>query len=294
MEPFYIAAKNLASLNMPDVDLRSYWYLLHLRFQRPWDTFPLIFGAFDRREKRLARLHIDQKGSAPESFGPFEDVASYLNVGRLKYVDAATNITINAEPDDVFVDLAGGLQVVDYKTADWEGGDDPLEPLYRAQVATYSFILEKQKYGNVVKSGLIYFTPVMDDSDDDLLGCLTKTGMRQSWTVIPVEIEVDRKKTPSLLRAVRKLYDMELPPDCNRRHCKNCERLKRIYDLCRHVDLVKAGSTALSQDALVFRTRHWSRLDALRDALNPLEHDATASNDDFDLWAQWDWASEQQ
>jgi CRISPR/Cas system-associated exonuclease Cas4 (RecB family) len=292
MEPFYIAAKNLASLNMPDIDLASYWFLLHLRFRRPWDIFPPIFGAFDRRQKRLARLHIDRKGSAPECFGPFEDVASYLTVGRLKYVDAATNITINGEPDDVFVDLVGELQVVDYKTSDWEGGEDPLVPLYQAQVSTYAFILEAQKYGKVAKAGLIYFTPVTGDADDDLLKCVTKRGMRQDWTVTPIEIEIDRKKTRSLLKAARKLYDMAVPPDCKRKHCKNCTRLRQIYDIYHYVERTKAASTALSQDALMFRDRHRLALSSLRDALTSLDEDAVNPSAGFDLWSHWEWPSE--
>ncbi len=291
MEIFSIAAKNLALLNMPDADLCSYWHLLHISFKRPWDIFPPIFNVFDRRQKRLARLHIDRKGYAPESFGPFEDVAAYLSVGRLKYVDNATGITINAEPDDVFVDLAGGLQVVDYKTGAYDRGEDPLLPLYRAQLSTYCFILEALKHGEVSKAGLVYFTPTNDDSDDDLLTSLTKSGLRQDWTITPVEIDIDRKKTRSLLKAARKLADLELPPECNRKNCRDCTRLRQIYELCSYVEGARAAATRLNQDGLVFRTRCRSELYELRDAVNSLGWDARASGTDFDLWSQWQWTS---
>jgi hypothetical protein len=293
MEAFTISAKNLSALNMPGVCLCAYWHLLHMNFKKPWDIFPPIFNDFDRRQKRFVRLHIDKHGCPPASFGSFADSIRYVNVGRLQYWDQPTNITINAEPDDVFALKNEKLCVVDYKTARYSKGQDKLLPLYNAQLSTYCSLIEKLGRGQVAKAALIYFEPVTDDSDDDLLKAITKRGYNQTWLTTPVAIEIDRDKTSALLKVARKLRDMSVPPVCNENCRGDCARIAELYYLCRGVELMKIEAAKQNHDGQFHRYVRKRAQQELQDALVNLGvQDQNAELPaEFSLLDWWDWES---
>jgi hypothetical protein len=279
---------------MPGVDLCAYWYHLHLNFKHPFDIFPPIFGDFDVRQKRFTRLHLERHGELPASFGPFAGPYTFVDVASLKLWDQPTNIIVRGEPDIVCKDDKGRLTVLDFKTSRFSKGQDPLRPLYEAQVSLYAFLLEALGRGDAARAGLVYFEPVLDESDDDLLKTLTKKGLRQDWITTPFEFDIDRDNVRSLLSAVRKLYDLSLPPDCNRKgkNCRDCGRLKQIYDLYSLVERTKLAAAMGNQDALLLQRIDKHSGYGLREAFASLANAGAPPNNDFDLWSHWEWPSE--
>lgn len=294
MEPFNISAKNLSAFAMPNVDLASAWYLLRMDFHKLWEVFPSIFNDFDRRQKRFVRLHIDKYHRSPASFGEFADATRYLEVGRMKYWDPATNVTVTAIPDEVLELPNGKLAVVDFKSARFSSGQDKLRPLYHAQLSTYSWMVEKQGHGQVEKAGLIYFEPVMDESDESLLKCATKKGYDQPWITTPVPIKIDRKQPEALLKVVRKLRDMSVPPACNGNCHTDCSRIAELYQICRGVDLIRAEAAKGNQDGHYYRGINKRATRELKDALMELRGSSKeiTTPSDFSLLDWWDRGSE--
>jgi hypothetical protein len=288
MEAFTIAAKNLAALNMPGVDLRAFWFLMHLDFKHAWDVFPRIFNDFDALQKRMTHIHFDQNGTPPASFGPFADATAYVQVGRLQVWDKATNITLKAVPDDVFELEDGTLSVIDYKTSRYSKGQDALLPLYEAQLSIYASVLESLGKGDVAKAGLIYFEPITDGDDDDVLDLITTKGYRLNWRTRPVEIDVDFGNVRKLLKLARKLYDMSTPPTCKNPDCFDCMSIDALYRLRRSVDSAKSGATDQNQDGETKRFCLRLQQEGFDAAFSAVH--ATPSASHTNIWKLWDWS----
>ena len=288
MEAFTIAAKNLAALNMPGVDLCAFWYLMHLDFKHAWDVFPRIFNDFDALQKRMTHIHFDQHGQPPASLGPFADAKAYVKVGRLQYWDKATNITVKAVPDDVFELEDGTLSVIDYKTSRYSKGQDRLIPLYEGQLSVYAAVLESLGYGDVAKAGLIYFEPVTDGDDDDVLGLITRKGYRLDWRTRPVEVDIDLNNVRKLLKLARKLFDMSTPPTCQNPDCFDCMSIDALCRLRQIVDSAKSAARDQNQDGDT--TRFCLRLQREGfDAAFSAVH-ATPGASHTNVWNLWDWS----
>ena len=129
-------------------------------------------------------------------------------------------------------------------------------PLYEAQLSIYASVLESLGKGDVAKAGLIYFEPVTDGDDDDVLELITHKGYRLDWKTRPVEIDIDLSNVRKLLKLARKLYDMDTPPTCKNPDCFDCMSIDALYKLRRGVDFVKSAAKTQNQDGEMTRFCH--------------------------------------
>jgi hypothetical protein len=133
-------------------------------------------------------------------------------------------------------------------------GQDALLDLYKAQLSAYALMCPGNGYGDIERSGLIYFEPATDDTDDQAFASLRKDGFGLNFKVTPVEIDIDTGNIEKLLKVARKLYDLTLPPEC-KDGCKDCDSVATLYRLCRSVETVEAAKHRPTQDALVLRAQ---------------------------------------
>jgi hypothetical protein len=228
MTPFTIAAKNAATLNLPDPCLRDYYFLSHLDFQLPSFGFPGIFSSFDARQKRGIHLHIDEYKKAPKWLGMFHDATKYYKVPRMNFVHAATNITVRGIPDEILGFDDGTCAILDYKTATYSNGQDALLPVYRGQLSMYRWLAEKFNFPKVSKLALVYFEPKFADSDDEALNSLTEDGLTYGMSARVIELEDEPGKVDQLCKLAREIYDLDTPPK-GKAGCEWCHLMDQLY-----------------------------------------------------------------
>jgi hypothetical protein len=224
-EPFYLAAKVLAAMALPDFCDRCFWFRQHAG-NPPFSRFPGMFNVIDRLTKGVVHAYIDKHGHAQKWMDSFSSATNYLNVGRLTWKDEKNLITLRGEPDAVLTRDAE-LYLGDYKTASFAGGQDRFLPQYRIQLLAYSFLLEKNEYNKPKHAALIYFEPPSEPTRTELLSCTTKNGFAMPLKVEMVDFKLDDYKTiHAYLKRAREIYDKSTEPK-GREGCRDCIAIDR-------------------------------------------------------------------
>lgn len=174
--------------------------------------------AVDALLKKEFDVHRARKSAHPlmEQYGvdavPFEHPSIDLwrdNFKGLEYRDPGTGLTISGAVDDIWVDPAGELIVVDYKATSKNGrietlADSAWEKQYMRQMGVYQWLLRKNGF-SVSKTG--YFVYANASADKDAFD----GQLEFEITLVPCKGETDW--IDATIPAIRELLDSEaLPP----------------------------------------------------------------------------------
>ena len=277
MDQIQLSATKLAKLAHADFCAFCFWVYLMIHQRPPFDQFPGIFSSIDRFTKGGVHAHFDKHNKPPKCFQSFTHAVSYLEVGRLKYLEKKHGILLTGEPDDVFELEDGSLELYDYKTARFpkalENDDDESGQLlsgYRVQLNVYDHLLSKNGYGACDKAALVYFDPMTHLSEDEHLKQWDDNGMslRFEAKILPIELNA-AELLPPLIEKVREIYESAKPPK-GRDGCKNCERIKALFEV--------SGKSLTFKDTVDFVDWVWLGLEfgdpktAISDAFRHMIH----------------------
>ena len=220
-----ISAKTLGALNMPDACPRCFWIKQKVK-SLPFQIFPGIFMSIDAYSKRVVHAWFDTHHAAPPWIPELQGAVKYLPVphwSKFKRTDPDTGITVSGAMDDLFVCEDGTHIIPDYKTAKYTANQDKLLPMYEGQLNAYRWVHEGA--GNKVRSTpLIYCEPrtdVVNIETSDGYPIFIPSGFAMGFVTKGVQVEMDDKLVPFLLRQARTIMDMPDPPK-GIDGCKDC------------------------------------------------------------------------
>jgi hypothetical protein len=198
----------------------------------PYTIFPGIFASIDTYTKRMSRLHFARHERIPRWFDGFGDLGVPIKAphhSRFKFVDAATNVMLTGDPDEVFRRPDGSLFIVDDKCARFTGHQDELLPMYVTQLNAYALIAERTGLGRVTGLGLVYHEPVTDIGGDAIDSVCGDEGFSMRFVAKLLPIELHPTMIPPLLARVREICDLPAAP-VGRPDCEDCERVERLVE----------------------------------------------------------------
>jgi hypothetical protein len=228
-----ISAKNLGLLMLDSFCERCFW--LEIKFWNknvPLRFFPpRLIGALDRFQKAMVEGYFDENGALPDWFDGMGEVASCVNVGKLKMEDEDTGLTLVGIPDLVVKFKDGKYGIVDFKTAPYKGGKDKLKPMYKVQVNAYAYLLKNSEGKNVNYGGFAYF-----EGDTGQITAVPHEQVTSFGHDFQFHVNVEKLDLKPaavvrpLLDKVKEIFDLEEPPEA-RKGCLNCLRMAEYLDL---------------------------------------------------------------
>jgi CRISPR/Cas system-associated exonuclease Cas4 (RecB family) len=131
----------------------------------------------------------------------------------LEVRDEESGVTLRGRPDALVLDDTGLYHIVDYKTARAR----PWVPeYYQLQLDAYAWLLERKGY-RVGKCFLLYIMPASMEPSGNSLKIKAEA----------VEVQMNPKRIPQLLRELKRIADMQNPPEAAR-GCGWCEWRERV------------------------------------------------------------------
>jgi hypothetical protein len=127
-----ITPKRLGLIQMDSFCPRCFWYLLRQKFHPPFDHFGgAIFKNMEQAQMAIVGELLEKGGELPKEFAPFRDLVSRADYPRhwSKFKHKLdSGVLLYGEPDDIFEVSDGSIAVVDHKTAQPKGAEDPFLP----------------------------------------------------------------------------------------------------------------------------------------------------------------------
>jgi PD-(D/E)XK nuclease superfamily len=256
-----ITPKRLGLIMVAAFCLHCFWYRLHLKFREPFSFFGgAIFKNMEQAEMAIIGQLLDKDGKLPKEFAPFCDVTERVEYPRhwtkYKYI-LPSGVELYGEPDDIFKLADGTLAVIDHKTAQPKGDDDPLLPCYEVQVIGYGLIAERGlDLGEVSKGGLFYWGANHETVISDPAKYYHNQKLWMPFTPKPHSIEIDYKRLDAPLKQAVELWEAKTPPDRSEK-CPDCKKLDALLGIEAEVQ----KQLSLSDQKLLACTghNHWGR-----------------------------------
>lgn len=221
-------------LAMPTSCPRCAW--LKLKCDLPYQIFPGIFSSIDSYTKKITWSHYERDGELPNWFMHFGEFGKPVKApprSQFNFIDEETNVQLTGIVDDIFQRKDGSYFIVDYKTARFTANQDILLPVYKVQLNGYALIAEKCGLKPVTGIGLVYYEPQTNVTSDSLDLVLLEKGFHMPFRAHLLELELNPKQiVMPLLRKVRKLVNMEYPPN-GIRGCEDCKKLGELMSLMK-------------------------------------------------------------
>ena len=145
-------------------------------------------------------------------------------------LDTRTKTLLTGVPDEIIQLSDGSYAILDYKTAKYTGNQDELMPMYDVQLNAYAYIGERTGFKPVSRLLLIYYEPVTEMEKGEVDKIIDGKGFRMAFTGKPLDIPVNTRKIPALLKKVRKVIDLSRPPK-GLDGCEDCEALNELVEL---------------------------------------------------------------
>ena len=229
-----ISAKNLGALALSDYCPRCFYLKLKLQFKLPYQIFPGIFSSIDSYSKRITWNYFNKYKKLPpwfSQFGNFSRPIKSPGWSQFYLIDEETNIKLTGVVDDIFQKEDQSYFIIDYKTARFTENQDYLLPLYKIQLISYKMIAESIGISPVSGVGLCYYQPETQVDEDNIDSALLDSGFRMPFSAHLLEIELEPEKVVKpLLREVRKLWEMDSPPE-GTDECSDCELSESLVTL---------------------------------------------------------------
>jgi hypothetical protein len=230
-----ISAKTLGEVALPTFCPRCFWYKLRLGFKLPYQIFPGIFSSIDSFTKRVVESWFDKQGGPPrwvEDLGPIVGYRTPPHHSRYNVVEGEFGVLLTGTPDAIFTCKDRSFVIVDYKTARFTKTQDELLPMYRTQLNVYALIGQKQGIWPVNALALIYMEP-KTELDDEIEDPHRAGGFIMPFEANVVPVAVDLVSLDLLMLRVRKIHDMDRPPE-GAPGCKDCSLLDRLFEAAGH------------------------------------------------------------
>jgi len=232
MKQIRISAKNLGAVAMPSFCPRCFWITSHAS-QLPFQIFPGIFSSIDSYSKKITSIYFGNHKKLVKWFTKMGLSGTPVKVphfSEFNVLDTKTDILLTGVPDEIIHLTDGSYAILDYKTAKYTGTQDELMPMYDVQLNAYAYIGERTSFKPVSRLFLIYYEPVTDIADGDIDELVYGNGFLLAFSGRPLEIPVNTKKIPALLRTVRKVHDLRKPPK-GLEDCEDCQALDELITL---------------------------------------------------------------
>ncbi len=228
---------------------RCLWWQKRLKSRPPWvpNSMPGIMYACDHIQKKLLRAFIDEDGCLPDELAPYNDVEDRIDFGTWRnfgYLHPA-GIFLRGEPDEIGVRKDGTLVVLDNKTAEYKGSDDPWMPQYETQICGYGWIAEQLYDKKVSGTALIYWTIQKEAIAADPKKHYKKGSLHLEFAAKVHAVDFDFAILVPLIGEYRKIILSAVPPQ-GREKCKDCAALEQLFEV---------NAELLGKDALL-RRRH--------------------------------------
>ncbi len=139
------------------------------------------------------------------------------NFEGIEYTDPNTGLTISGAIDDVWVNPAGELIVIDYKSTSKDGkieklGDSPWEQQYARQLGVYRWLLEQNGFAVSGTGYLVYANASKDKASFDNV-------LMFETTLVPVEAKTDW--ITDTLAQIKTCLEADLYPETSEQ-CEFC------------------------------------------------------------------------
>lgn len=232
MKQIRISAKNLGAVAMPSFCPRCFWITSHAEKQ-PFQIFPGIFSSIDSYSKKVTSHYYENHLRLVKWFGKAGLSGKPVKVPHFhdfNILDAKTKILLTGVPDEIIHLSDGTYAILDYKTAKFTGSQDELMPMYDVQLNAYAYIGERTGFKPISRLMLIYYEPVTEIQKEGIDEIIDVNGFRMAFTCKTLEIPLNMKKIPALLKKVRAVYDLKKPPK-GIKECGDCEALDEMVEL---------------------------------------------------------------
>lgn len=219
-----IAAKQLASLALPNACPRCFWIKYHQK-KLPWDHFPSVFQALDKAGK-LAIEEWWKSGSTPPwlwSLGEWTSVTKPPHWSKFFFVHGNLKVRGIA---DLIVGRETGLLIGDLKTATWTEKQDELLPLYEIQLNAYAIAAESTGLGKVDALALVYCQPQAEGSHPDML---REFGYAVHFQAKVIEVERNDQKVFELCDRAFDIISKPIPDPAE--NCNDCRLVEELFTL---------------------------------------------------------------
>jgi PD-(D/E)XK nuclease superfamily len=235
-EPITISAKTLGGVAMPNFCPRCFWISMHAQ-GLPYQIFPGIFSSIDSYSKKVVHGWFDRHGAPPAWLAPLGSITGYVNpphYSKFRVLDEKNNVVLRGAPDGILRRRDGSWVIVDYKTAKFTANQDLLLPMYAVQLNAYAYIGErceaKLRLSPVAALALVYTEPLTGDDAAHNDGNADAEGFRLGFGCHIEPIKLEPERIPVLLQTVRKICDLEKPPE-GKSGCKDCDLLRDLLRL---------------------------------------------------------------
>jgi hypothetical protein len=230
-----ITPKRLGQISMDSYCPRCYWYLLKQKFHPPFDHFGgAIFSNMESAQMAIVGDLLEQNGELPKEFHPFCDLTSRVAFPRhwSKFRHTLeSDVVLYGVPDDIFEVSDGSIAVIDFKTAQPRGAEDPFLPCYELQVIGYAYIAEfGLKLGEVSKAGLFYWGAEHKKVVSEPGKFYRSQQLWMPFTPKPHAIEIDYSLLDAPLKEAGRLWKAKTPPERSE-NCKDCMKLDALFAL---------------------------------------------------------------
>jgi RecB family exonuclease len=142
---------------------------------------------------------------------------------------AQGSLFLSGAPDEILQTPEGRLIIIDYKTARFKT-DDPLRPLYEAQLNVYARIAERlspprEIYPNIVDTlGLMYYDPLTEEINPDKI---SPQGFLMEFHAHWVPLKRRDAWIDELLARAEEILSKPKPPE-GAADCKTCKAYHSI------------------------------------------------------------------
>ncbi len=208
------------------------WVRLNVK-NLPFQGFPGIFSTIDRYNKLIVKNHFQRENALPVWLGKLGEVAAYVDPphwSRFKVLEDASGVTVRGEADGIFQMADHSYTIVDYKTAKVSRAQHAMFRSYETQLNAYAYIGERLGLSPVRRLALVYMEPQTDEETvlDPQLVDASGFSMSFQATIVDVALKPEIL-IPPLLRRVKEVSEMELPP-AGRPGCRDCKALDSLID----------------------------------------------------------------
>jgi len=161
---------------------------------------------------------------------PFRRTYKSTALQQVSDLDKDTDILLTGIPDDMFSRPDGSYFIMGYKKAKHTGIQDELFPMYEVQLNAYAYIAERIGLKLVSRLGLVYYEPLINKPGENIapFGRDNEFSMRFASKLLPVSLKTDNLR--EILVRVRKLYDLNTPPN-GVSGCPHCQRLDKLIEI---------------------------------------------------------------
>lgn len=201
----------VTSLNYAATCPLCFW-LATRNLSPPSYPLPAVLNRMDA----LVKEYMQQFIGRPELPEWFPVKGNFLGEKTLKATDEGSGITLTGKLDGLVEGADGHYHIIDYKTAQ---ARIETPGYYQWQMDGYAYLLSKNHLVPVGKGYLIYFMPEREELSRQAI----------TFTIKPMEVEVDPERVPPLLRRIGEIVERESPPNPTE-GCQMCQWRKRLKE----------------------------------------------------------------